>query len=136
MLDSTWNMASPLWSLSEEDGMTGQGGRTNVVATMRLVFCGRGGGITFPLFAEGLALDLDHPEARQHTLEKQIGKRVKIRLVSGQDLEGKVPKVWPQPVIISEMIGLEFSTRPCESIKSLPSSFLFARSCWSLRRVA
>lgn len=108
MLDSTWNMSSPLWSLSEEDGMTGQGGRINIVATMLFVFCVRGGGITFPLFAEGAASDLDHPEAIQDTLEKQIGKRVKIRLVSGQDLEGKVSKVWPQPVNVSEMIGLEF----------------------------
>lgn len=36
------------------------------------------------------------------------GKRVKIKLLSGQDLDGKVAKVGTQAVVLSELGGMEF----------------------------
>lgn len=59
-------------------------------------------------FAEDQAIDLNSPEAIRHTLEQQAGKRVKVKLVSGQDLEGKVSKVGSQAVVITELSGMEF----------------------------
>ena len=58
--------------------------------------------------AEDQAIDLNSPEAIRHTLEQQAGKRVKFKLVSGQDLEGKVSKVRSQAVVITELSGMEF----------------------------
>jgi len=36
------------------------------------------------------------------------GKRVKVKLLSGQDLDGKVAKVGTQAVVLSELGGMEF----------------------------
>lgn len=36
------------------------------------------------------------------------GKRVKVKLLSGQDLDGKVTKVGTQAVTLSELSGMEF----------------------------
>jgi hypothetical protein len=51
---------------------------------------------------------LNNPDAINHALEQQVGKRVKVKLVSGQDLEGKVAKVGSHAVHLSELSGMEF----------------------------
>lgn len=58
--------------------------------------------------AEEQVLDLNSPDAIKHALEQQVGKRVKVKLVSGQDLEGKVAKVGSHAVHLSELSGMEF----------------------------
>jgi len=64
---------------------------------------------TIPMvFAEDQVIDLNSPEAIRQTLEQQAGKRVKLKLVSGQDLEGKVSKVGLHAVVITELSGMEF----------------------------
>lgn len=60
------------------------------------------------IMAEERQIDLSSPDAVRHTLEQQQGKRVKIKLVSGQDLEGKVGKVGTQAVVLTELTGMEF----------------------------
>jgi hypothetical protein len=72
--------------------------------------CAIGGltGTMPPVFAEDQAIDLNSPEAIRHTLEQQAGKRVKLKLVSGQDLEGKVSKVGAHAIIVTELSGMEF----------------------------
>lgn len=65
-------------------------------------------GIASPVLADDPGADLNSPDAIRHTLEQQVGKRVKLKLVSGQDLEGKVSKVGSQAVIVSELSGMEF----------------------------
>ena len=60
------------------------------------------------VFAEDQVIDLNSPEAIRHTLEQQTGKRVKLKLVSGQDLEGKVSKVGLHAVVITELSGMEY----------------------------
>ena len=58
--------------------------------------------------AEEQALDLNSPDAIKHALEQQVGKRVKVKLASGQDLEGKVTKVGAHAVQLGELRGMEF----------------------------
>ena len=36
------------------------------------------------------------------------GKRVKVKLLSGQDLDGKVAKVGTQALVLTELSGMEF----------------------------
>ena len=58
--------------------------------------------------AEEMQLDVNSPDAIRHALEQQIGKRAKVKLISGQDLEGKVTRVGTHVVVIGELAGLEF----------------------------
>lgn len=48
------------------------------------------------------------PASIRAALEQQAGKRVKLKLVSGQDLEGKVVEVSDKVVIVDELTGMEF----------------------------
>lgn len=68
-----------------------------------------GGAMTVPLtLAEEPSVDLNSPDAVRQTLEQQQGKRVKVKLVSGQDLDGKVAKVGTQALVLTELSGMEF----------------------------
>ena len=53
-------------------------------------------------------VDLNSPEVIKSALEQQIGKRVKVKLESGQDLDGKVAKVGSHAVQLVELTGMEF----------------------------
>lgn len=64
--------------------------------------------ISSTVSAEDQVIDLNSPEAIRHALEQQTGKRVKLKLVSGQDLEGKVSRVGSQAVVVTELSGMEF----------------------------
>ena len=65
-------------------------------------------GTTAIALAEEHQLDLNAPDAIRQALEQQVGKRVKVKLESGQDLEGKVAKVGTHAVQLSELTGMEF----------------------------
>lgn len=41
-------------------------------------------------------------------LEQQAGKRTKVQLISGQELEGKVQSVGSEVFVIAELTGMEF----------------------------
>ena len=58
--------------------------------------------------AEEQALDLNSPDIIRQTLEQQLGKRVKVKLESGQDMEGKVAKVGTHALQLIELTGMEF----------------------------
>jgi len=53
-------------------------------------------------------LDLNSPDVIKQLLDQQVGKRVKVKLKSGQDLEGKVAKVGSHAVQLTELSGMEF----------------------------
>lgn len=53
-------------------------------------------------------VDLNSPNAIKSVLEQQVGKRVKLKLESGQDLEGKVAKIGSHAVDLAELTGMEF----------------------------
>ncbi len=61
-----------------------------------------------PAFAEEQVLDLNSPDAMKHALEQQVGKRVKVKMESGHDLEGKVARVGSHAVQLTELSGMEF----------------------------
>ena len=68
-----------------------------------------GGNITVPFIqAEEPAVELNSPDVLRQILDQQVGKRVKIKLLSGQDLDGKVAKVGTQAVALTELSGMEF----------------------------
>ncbi|MFO0775694.1 MAG: hypothetical protein U0172_13620 [Nitrospiraceae bacterium] len=87
-------------------------GHTNGLLAMVLVGAMTGIGslaISIPtVSAEEATLDLNSPDAVKQALEQQVGKRVKLKLESGQDLEGKIAKVGSQAVQLSELTGMEF----------------------------
>ena len=85
--------------------------RSPLYIALALCFvCAFGGfsGMLPPVYAEEQAIDLNSPEAIRHTLEQQVGKRVKLKLVAGQDVEGKVSKVGSHAVVVTELSGMEF----------------------------
>lgn len=53
-------------------------------------------------------LDLGSPDAMRRTLEGQAGKRVKVKLLSGQDLDGVVGPIGSYAVTLTELTGMEF----------------------------
>ena len=67
-----------------------------------------------PLLAPIAALAQDAPaievnaDAIKVNLERQVGKRVRLKLVSGQDVEGTVTAVGAAAVHVSRLAGMEF----------------------------
>jgi len=53
-------------------------------------------------------VDLNAGEAIRQTLQQQVGKRVKLELASGQNLEGQLAGVGSQAVALTELTGMEF----------------------------
>ena len=58
--------------------------------------------------AQSSQIDLSSSDTMLQTIEQQAGKRVKLKLVSGQDVEGVVAKVGNQAVSLTELTGMEF----------------------------
>jgi hypothetical protein len=58
--------------------------------------------------AQGRSVDLSAPDAIRVTLDQQTGKRVKVKLVSGQDIEGIVGHVGGQAVTLTQLTTQEF----------------------------
>ena len=58
-------------------------------------------------FAEEHLLDLNSPDIIKQTLEQQLGKRVKVKLESGQDMEGKVVRVGAHALQLTELASME-----------------------------
>lgn len=80
------------------------------IGAVMLVLCLVGGGTAWvpSVLADEPTVDANSPDAVRQALEQQQGKRVKVKLVSGQDLDGKVAKVGSQVVVLSELSGMEF----------------------------
>ncbi len=60
------------------------------------------------VIAEESIVDLNSPGIMKSALEQQVGKRVKVKLESGQDVEGNVAKVGSHAVYLTELTGMEF----------------------------
>ncbi|MBL8038688.1 MAG: hypothetical protein JSS38_19720 [Nitrospira sp.] len=54
--------------------------------------------------ADESSVDVNGPDAMKPLLEQQVGKRVKIKFCSGQDVEGKVVKVGSHVVQLTELV--------------------------------
>ena len=53
-------------------------------------------------------VDLNSPDVIKPVLEQQVAKRVKVKLESGQELEGKVAKIGSHAIQLAELTGVEF----------------------------
>lgn len=60
------------------------------------------------LHADEVGLDVNEPSWVAKTLEQQMGKRVKLKLRSGQELEGTVAKVGAHAVHVAQLAGMDF----------------------------
>jgi len=60
-----------------------------------------------PAAAQDAALEVN-ADAIKVNLERQVGKRVRLRLVSGQDVEGTVVAVGTAAVQIGRLAGMDF----------------------------
>ena len=63
---------------------------------------------TLPLSAEELQPDVNAAHTIKQTLDQQAGKTAKVKLRSGQELDGKVLKVGSNGVHLAELAGMEF----------------------------
>lgn len=83
-------------------------GRT-AAAVIALCFVLGGAGLaTRTTMAQNSQIELSSSETIYRTIEQQVGKRVKLKLVSGQDIEGQVAKVGNEAVLLTELTGMEF----------------------------
>src|SRR5690349_14505981 len=79
-----------------------------VVCTMALIISLGLAGMPTMVSADEPTVDLNSPDAIKSALEQQVGKRVKIKLESGHDLDGKLAKVGSHAVQLTELAGMEF----------------------------
>ena len=66
------------------------------------------GSLVSTAMAQESASSAGNPGTIRQALEHQLGKRAKLKLVSGQDLEGKIAEVGNEVVIVDELTGMEF----------------------------
>jgi hypothetical protein len=78
-----------------------------MVAVCLALAIGSGGFVTLAR-AQGNQVDLNAAESVRQTIEQNTGKRVKLKLVSGQDIDGQVAKVGTHAVLLTELTGMEF----------------------------
>lgn len=60
------------------------------------------------LSAQEAQVEVEQPASIRSAIEQHLGKRVKLKLNSGQELEGKVVEVSAEVVNIAELTGMEF----------------------------
>lgn len=82
-------------------------GRMGLVVVLLCILAGGSVGVPCA-HAEEPAVELNSPDVLRQMLEQQVGKRVKVKLLSGQDLDGKVTRVGTQAVALTELSGMEF----------------------------
>ena len=58
--------------------------------------------------AQEAQLNLSSAEVMRLALNEQVGKRVRLKLASGQDIEGQVARVGTHGVLLSPLTGQEF----------------------------
>ena len=79
-----------------------------VVLGLALAVTG-GAGVSIPdVLAQDKPASAESPGSIRQALEQQLGKRAKLKLVSGQDVEGKVVNVGEKVVNVSELTGMEY----------------------------
>lgn len=78
-----------------------------VCACALLVGLGMPGTSAVVAAADESIVDVNSPDAMKSLLEQHVGKRVKVKLCSGQDVEGKVVKVGSHAVQLTELVGME-----------------------------
>ncbi len=78
------------------------------VLGLALSLAGGAGLSVSSVLAQDSTASVDHASSIRQALEQQLGKRAKLKLVSGQDVEGKVVNVGEKVVHVSELTGMEY----------------------------
>jgi hypothetical protein len=65
-------------------------------------------GLVTRTMAQNTQIDLNNADSMRQAIEQHSGKRVKLKLVSGQDVEGVVSKIGSHAVSLTELTGMEF----------------------------
>ncbi len=60
------------------------------------------------LLAQTAQVDLNSPDGIRQTLDANLKKRVRVKLLSGQDLEGQVAQLGSHAVLLAELAGMDF----------------------------
>lgn len=66
-----------------------------------------GGLAWMPRLAAQTAPDLNAGDALRAAVAQQVGQRVRLKLVSGQDLEGQVARVGTNAIALTQLTGME-----------------------------
>ena len=74
---------------------------------LALLLCGTPLLVPMPAPAQEAALEVN-ADAIKVNLERQVGKRVRLRLLSGQDVEGTVVAVGTAAVHVGRLAGMDF----------------------------
>ena len=77
---------------------------TAAVLTAALVL---GGLVLMPRLRAQAAIDLNAGDIVRSAVGQQVGQRVRLKLVSGQDLEGQVVRVGTNAVALTQLAGME-----------------------------
>ena len=78
---------------------------TAVVVTAALLF---GGLVLMPRLGAQAEIDLNTVDAMHRAVAQHVGQRVRLKLVSGQDVEGQVVRVGSNAVALTQLTGMEF----------------------------
>lgn len=77
-------------------------------AVIALCFVIGSAGLVTRTMAQNSQIDLSSSDTMRQAVEQHAGKRVKLKLISGQDIEGVVAKVGNQAISLTELTGMEF----------------------------
>ena len=78
---------------------------TATVLTAALIF---GGLVVMPRALAQSPVDLNASDAIRSAVAQQLKQRVRLKLISGQDLEGQVVSVGSNAVALTQLSGMEF----------------------------
>src|SRR5262245_37611579 len=80
--------------------------RSMTAATLAAVLL-LGGVVLVSRLTAQAAPDLNAADSMKTVLTQQVGQRVRLKLVSGQDLEGQVARVGNNAVAMTQLTGME-----------------------------
>ena len=81
---------------------------SRVIVAAFIVVVALGGVMLSRVGAQDQQANLSAADAMRLALNEQVGKRVRVKLASGQDLEGQVVRVGTHAAALTQLTGLEF----------------------------
>jgi hypothetical protein len=85
---------------------------SRVIVAAVIVAVALGGVMLSRVGAQSAQANLSATDAMRLALNEQMGKRVRVKLASGQDLEGHVAGVGTHAAALTQLTGLEFYNAP------------------------
>ena len=82
--------------------------KSRVIVASIITVVALGGVVLSRVGAQDTQTNLSAPDAMRLALNEQVGKRVRVKLASGQDLEGQVARVGTHAAALTQLTGQEF----------------------------